>query len=117
MRPAGWPAPSGCRERAGRHVLGPVGHPVPLPGDVMAPSGIRFERQETYPCWWRGLAPVSSYPKPPIGRSMQQGAAEDLTRRVAAFEARINQDPCRIADRLWIKLHLDQSEEKLRFSK
>jgi transposase len=43
--------------------------------------------------------------------------AEDLTRRVAAFEARINQDPCTIADRLWVKLHLDQSEEKLRFSK
>jgi len=43
--------------------------------------------------------------------------AEDLTRRVAAFEARINQDPCTIADRLWVKLHLDPSEEKLRFSK
>ena len=43
--------------------------------------------------------------------------AADLTQRVAAFEARINQDPCRIADRLWVKLHLDQSEEKLRFSK
>ena len=43
--------------------------------------------------------------------------AADLIRRVAAFEARINQDPCTIADRLWVKLHLDQSEEKLRFSK
>jgi transposase len=43
--------------------------------------------------------------------------AEDLTWRVAAFEARINQDPCTIADRLWVKHHLDQSEEKLRFSK
>jgi len=42
--------------------------------------------------------------------------ADDLTRRVAAFEARINQDPCTIADRLWVKHHLDQSEEKLRFS-
>jgi hypothetical protein len=43
--------------------------------------------------------------------------ADDLTRRVAAFEAKINQDPCRIADRLWVKHHLNQSEEKLRFSK
>src|SRR4051794_11810304 len=34
----------------------------------------------------------------------------------AAFEARINQAPCTIADRLWVKHHLDQSEEKLRFS-
>ena len=42
---------------------------------------------------------------------------QDLTRRVAAFEARINQDPCTVADRLWVKHHLDQSEEKLRFSK
>ena len=43
--------------------------------------------------------------------------ADDLTRRVAAFEARINQAPCTIADRLWVKHHLDPSEEKLRFSK
>jgi capsule polysaccharide modification protein KpsS len=43
--------------------------------------------------------------------------AEDLIRRVAAFEARINQHPCTIADRLWVKHHLDQSEEKLRLSK
>ncbi len=42
--------------------------------------------------------------------------AEDLTRRVAAFEARINHDPCVVADRLWVKDHLDPDEEKLRFS-
>ena len=40
-----------------------------------------------------------------------------MTPAFAAFEARINQDPCTIADRLWVKHHLDQSEEKLRFSK
>ena len=39
--------------------------------------------------------------------------AEDLIRRVAAFEA----DPCAVADRLWVKDHLDPEEEKLRFSK
>jgi len=44
-------------------------------------------------------------------------SAEDLTRRVAGFEARLNRDPLVIADRLWVKDHLDPEEEKLRFSK
>src|SRR4051812_35850180 len=42
--------------------------------------------------------------------------AEDLIRRVAAFEADVNADPCAVADRLWVKDHLDPEEEKLRFS-
>ena len=42
--------------------------------------------------------------------------ADDLTRRVAAFEARVNQNPCTVADRLWVKDHLDPEEEKLQFS-
>ena len=41
---------------------------------------------------------------------------EDLTRRVAAFEAKINQDPCAVADRLWLKDHLNPEEEKLPLS-
>jgi transposase len=41
---------------------------------------------------------------------------DDLTRRVAAFQARINQEPCVLADRLWAKDRLDPEEEKLRFS-
>ena len=41
---------------------------------------------------------------------------EDLIRRVAAFEATVNQNPCTAADRLWVKDHLDPEEEKLRFS-
>ena len=41
---------------------------------------------------------------------------DDLIRRVATFEDRINQNPCTIADRLWTKDHLDPDEEKLRFS-
>ena len=41
--------------------------------------------------------------------------AEDLTRRVAAFETRLNQNPFAIADRLWVKDELDPAEEKLRF--
>jgi len=43
--------------------------------------------------------------------------AEDLSRRVTAFETRLNQDPCAIADRLWVKDHLDPDQEKLRFSR
>ena len=43
--------------------------------------------------------------------------AEDLSRRVAAFETRLNQDPCAVADRLWVKDHLNPDEEKLRFSR
>ena len=41
---------------------------------------------------------------------------DDLTRRVAAFEAQVNQDSCAVADRLWVKDHLNPDEEKLRFS-
>jgi transposase len=44
-------------------------------------------------------------------------SADDLTRRVGAFEARLNRDPFVIADRLWVKDQLDPEEEKLRFSK
>src|SRR3954454_17768595 len=29
--------------------------------------------------------------------------AKDLIRRVAAFEADVNADPCAVADRLWVK--------------
>jgi transposase len=43
-------------------------------------------------------------------------SADDLTRRVGAFEARLNRDPLAIADRLWVKDTLDPEEEKLRFS-
>src|SRR4051794_15721882 len=43
-------------------------------------------------------------------------SAEDLTRRVADFEERLNRDPLVVADRLWVKDHLDPDEEKLRFS-
>src|SRR3954454_9187617 len=56
-------------------VLGPAGHPVALLGDVMTPSGIRFERQEACPCIVEGLAPAPSYPTPPkraIGATRRQ---------------------------------------------
>jgi hypothetical protein len=41
---------------------------------------------------------------------------DDLTRRIAAFQARVNQQPFVLADRLWVKDRLDPEEEKLRFS-
>ena len=41
--------------------------------------------------------------------------AEDLSRRVAAFKTRLNQNTCAVAGRL--KDHLDRDEEKLRFSR
>ena len=41
---------------------------------------------------------------------------DDLTRRIAAFQARVNQQPFVLADRLWVKDQLDPEEEKLRFS-
>jgi transposase len=41
---------------------------------------------------------------------------DDLTRRVADFEVRLNREPFVIADRLWVKDRLDPEEEKLRFS-
>ena len=44
-------------------------------------------------------------------------ATEDLARRVAGFEAALNQTPCAVADRLWVKNQLNPEEEKLRFSK
>jgi transposase len=44
-------------------------------------------------------------------------SADDLTRRAADFEVRLNREPFVIADRLWVKDHLDPDEEKLRFSK
>jgi transposase len=43
--------------------------------------------------------------------------ADDLTRRVADFEAQVNQHPYAVADRLGVKDCLDPEEEKLRFSK
>ena len=43
--------------------------------------------------------------------------ADDLIRRVAAFEDRVNASPYLVADRLWVKDQLDPTEEKLRFSK
>ena len=77
-------------------------HLLPLPGyspDLMAVEPL-----------WRWLREDVTY-------HHCHPTAEDLIRRVAAFEADVNADPCAVADRLWVKDHLDPEEEKLRFSK
>ena len=43
--------------------------------------------------------------------------SDDLRHRVTAFEIRLNRNPDAVADRLWVKDHLDPDEEKLRFSR
>jgi len=40
----------------------------------------------------------------------------DLIQAVSNFQYRINLEPISLADRLWVKNHLDPDEEKLRFS-
>lgn len=40
----------------------------------------------------------------------------DLIAQVDRFQAQINADPIALADRLWVKSHLNQEEEKLRVS-
>ena len=70
---------------------------VPLPGYIHAGRGARLREDVTY---------HHCHP-----------TAEDLSRRVTAFETRLNQDAYAVADRLWVKDHLDPDEEKLRFSR
>jgi transposase len=75
---------------------------MPLPGyspDLMAVEAL-----------WRWLREDVTY-------QHCHASPDDLIRRVAAFEADVNADPCAVADRLWVKDHLDPEEEKLRFSK
>ena len=74
---------------------------LPLPGyspDLMPVEAL-----------WRWLREDATY-------NHCHATADDLTRRVAAFEARINHDPRTVADRLWVKDHLDPEKEKPRFS-
>jgi transposase len=74
---------------------------MPLPGyrpDLMPVEAL-----------WRGLREDVTY-------HHCHASADDLTRRVTDFEARLNREPFGIADRLWVKDHLDPNEEKLRCS-
>jgi len=74
---------------------------VPLPGyspDLMPVEAL-----------WRWLREDVTY-------QHCHASTEDRIRRVKAFEARLNQTPFALADRLWVKNELDPEEEKLRFS-
>ena len=92
-------------------------------------AGARRARQPAWPSVQIGLVPLPSYspdfmPVEALWRWLREDvtyhhchrSAEDLSRRVAAFEARLNRDPCTVADRLSVKERLDPEEEKLRFS-
>src|SRR3954464_1113594 len=71
------------------------------------------------------MCPVALQPVEALWRWLREdvtyhhchASADDLTRRVADFESRLNRDPFVIAHRLWVKHQLDPEEEKLRFSK
>ena len=67
-----------------------------------------------------GLMPVGAlWPRLREGVTCHHchATADDLTRRVATFEAQVNQQPYAVADRPWVKDRLNPEEEKLRFSK
>lgn len=55
----------------------------------------------------RARAPGPQRDRPPLPEDVTyhhcHATAEDLTRRIAAFEAQVNQDACAVADRLWVK--------------
>ncbi len=85
-------------------------------GEVATTLGIRLMPRPGYSpdlmpveALWRWLREDVTY-------HHGHASAEDLTRRAADFEERLNQEPFVIADRLWVKDHLDPEEEKLRFS-
>jgi transposase len=76
------------------------------------------------------IVPLPSYspdlmPVEPLWRWLREdvtyhhchATADDLIRRVATFEDRVNASPYLLADRLWVRDRLDPAEEKLRFSK
>jgi transposase len=90
------------RARAVREVAAGLGITLlPLPGyspDLMPVEAL-----------WRWLREDVTY-------HHCHASLDDLTHRVAAFQTRINQQPCVVADRLWVKDCLDPEEEKLRFS-
>jgi transposase len=80
---------------------------LPLPG--CSPDLVGQQRCPTVEALWRWRREDVTY-------HHRHASLDDLTRRVAAFQDRVNQQPCVVADRLWVKDRLDPDEEKLRFS-
>ena len=97
-----WDGAPHHRAKAVREVAATLGiELMPLPGyspDLMPVEAL-----------WRWLREHVTY-------HHCHASADDLTRRVADVEVRLNREPFVIADRLWVKDHLDPEEEKLRFS-
>jgi transposase len=97
-----WDGAAYHRAKAVREVAAGLGITLlPLPGyspDLMPVEAL-----------WRWLREDVTY-------QHCHASLDDLTRRVAAFQDRVNQQPCVVADRLWVKDRLDPEEEKLRFS-
>ena len=75
--------------------------PAPLPGYSPGLMPVK--------ALWRWLRQDVTY-------HQRYATADDLTRRVAAVEAQVNQSSCAVADRLWVKNHLNPDEKKLRSS-
>lgn len=75
---------------------------IPLPG--YSPDFMPVE------ALWRWLREEVTYHR-------CHATAEELIRRIEQFCQRINANPYEVADRLWVKDHLDPEEEKLRISK
>jgi transposase len=76
-------------------------HLLPLPG---------------YSCDLMAVEPPWRWLREDVTYQHCHATAEDLIRRVAAFEADVNADPYAVADHLWVKDHLDPEERKLWFS-
>ena len=128
-----WPYPRACSEHtidvlrrlretipAGRLVVIWDGAPYHRAGIVQAAAARLNITIVPLPGYSPDLMPVE-----PLWRWLREdvtyqhchATADDLGRRVAAFEDRVNASPYLLADRLWVKDQLDPTEEKLRFSK
>ena len=77
---------------------------VPLPGYSYSPDFMPVE------ALWRWLREEVTY-------HHCHATEAELIERVEQFRQRLNADPNALADRLWVKDHLNPEEEKLRISK
>src|SRR3954463_14222829 len=106
-------APPAAHAGVGRRALSP------RPGGTRGSHGIADRTRALAGLQPRSHAGRGALAMAARGRHLppQPCTAEDLSRRVTAFEARLNQDPCTVADRLWVKDRLHPEEGKLRLSK
>src|SRR3954468_16789664 len=119
--PGTWPRPSSAISRSSPPSICPSIDPSSTPSFTSSqPSPPTRSTRSSPSSIFSPAISSKQQPEKPLIRVTYHHChptAEDLSRRVAAFEDRLNQDPCAVADRLWVKDHLDPDEEKLRFSK